>query len=67
MLSWTLAGELNTDAVTAAVLSVDPVDAEDTDIREKGGEDVSDDREQVSSQTLPVVFLLRINSWKLGV
>ena len=32
MLSSTLSGELRTDAVTASVLLVDPVDAEDRDV-----------------------------------
>jgi len=44
MLSWTLSGELNTDTVTASVLLVDPVDAEDRDV--DGDVDVDDvDRE----------------------
>ena len=52
MLSSTLSGELRTDAVTASVLLVDPVDAEDRDVDGVGvetseGVGVSDEVERV--------------------
>ena len=50
MLSWTLSGELNTDTVTASVLLVDPVDAEDRDVDGEivvTSEDVSGEVEMV--------------------
>ena len=50
MLSWTLSGELSTDTVTASVLLVGPVDAEDREVDGEGvvtGEGVSDEVERV--------------------
>jgi len=52
MLSCTLSGELSTDTVTASVLLVDPVDAEDREVDGDGegvvtGEAVSDEVERV--------------------